>query len=47
MIRGVYPIPTLFTATSLIVSSVGIAMLFDGGEVAAHERGVEHGRTVA
>lgn len=34
-IHGVYPIPTLFTSTSLIVSSVGIAALFDGGEVAA------------
>src|SRR5262245_33583383 len=35
MIHGVYPIPTLFTATSLIVSSTGMAALFDGGEVAA------------
>ncbi len=34
-LRGIYPIPTLFTATSLIVSSVGIAMLIDGGESAA------------
>src|SRR5947207_3765898 len=34
-IRGVYPLPTLFTAANLALGCIGVGLLFDRGESGA------------